>query len=145
MQSDKLAMHWVDRGSEPPQLPGIRAVRTPAWVQFYAHGAGARPTDHDWRLFHNNLKTIFHGLCAYCELPDPGEVDHFQPKSKFPQLVYRWDNWLFSCHPCNQAKREKWPNGGYVNPCSSMAFERPERYFDFSTRTKRIKPKEGLS
>ena len=138
-------MHWVDRGPEPVRLAPIRARHTPGWVRFYERGKGHRPTDHAWQSFRDDLKPAFHGLCAYCEQIDPGEVDHFRPKSQFPDEVYIWSNWLFSCHPCNQAKREKWPDEDYVNPCSTDYSDRPEHYFDFSIGSGRIIARTGLS
>ena len=138
-------MHWVDRGPEPGRLDVVRARETPAWVRCYVHGHGSRPNTHYWTHFRDDLKRPFHGLCAYCEEIDPGEVDHFRPKSKHPHLVYAWDNWVFSCHPCNQAKRELWPLLGYVDPCAVSTTARPERYFAFCMSTGRIIERNGLS
>lgn len=138
-------MHWVDRGAEPVRLSAIRARRTPVWVRHYIYGEGGRPSDHQWQLFRDCLKERFNGLCAYCEQITPGEVDHFRPKSKFPHDVYAWSNWLFSCSPCNRAKREKWPEGGYVDPCATSVLDHPKRYFDFSTRCGKIIVRTGLS
>lgn len=138
-------MHWVDRGPEPQRLASVRARHTWRWVQHYSHGQGDPPTDHAWQAFRSDLMRAFHGLCAYCEQTDPGEVDHFRPKSQFPNEVYVWSNWLFSCHPCNQAKREKWPDEGYVDPCAVDNKDRPEHYFDFSTQRGRIIARATLS
>ena len=138
-------MHWVNRGPEPDRLAPIRVRQTPHWVQCYEQSVGDPPTYHGWRSFRADLKIVFHGLCAYCEQIDPGEVDHFRPKSVFPREVYVWDNWVFSCHPCNHAKGEKWPDAGYIDPCAPNVDDRPESYFDFSTQKGRIEPKLGLS
>lgn len=138
-------MHWVDRGPEPVRLPPVRERHTPGWVRFYAGGEGERPTDHAWQTFRDDLKSVFHGLCAYCEQVDPGEVEHFRPKSRFPEKVYVWSNWLFSCHSCNQAKREKWPDEGYIDPCATISYDRPEHYFEFFIHGGRIIARPGLS
>lgn len=138
-------MHWVDRGPEPLRLCPIRARYTPGWVGYYIDGVGERPTDKAWQSFRNDLKPAFHGLCAYCEQLDPGEVDHFHPKAAFPSEVYAWSNWLFSCHPCNQAKREKWPDEGYVDPCAEDISDRPEFFFDYCPRGGRIIARAELS
>ena len=138
-------MHWVDRGPEPSALAPLRARETPAWVRFYVHQEGSRPNTYHWRPFRNKLKLPFHGLCAYCEEIDPGEVDHFRPKSKFPVEVYVWENWLFSCHACNQAKREQWPTLGYVDPCALNVTDRPEHYFSFCIGSGRIIARQGIS
>lgn len=138
-------MHFVDRGPEPATLKGIRSRRTPKWVGFYRHGKGPKPTDSDWRSFVPELDKAFSGLCAYCESWPKGEVDHFQPKSRFPEQVYEWSNWLFACHDCNQAKGDKWPAKGYVDPCAKSRQARPESFFDFDTFTGEILPRKGLS
>lgn len=49
--------------------------------------------------------------CAYCEtdLTDPStymEVEHFHPKSLYPDLVVEWDNLLPSCKRCNGTKND---------------------------------------
>lgn len=48
--------------------------------------------------------------CAFCECK-PGEsgnieVEHFEPKSLYPEGTYDWDNLLPSCRKCNEAKRD---------------------------------------
>ena len=138
-------MHWIDRGPEPAGLAAIRLRCTSRWVNCYANGIGAKPSDDHWRDFHSHLCRAFAGLCAYCEERDKGVVDHFRPKSKFPALVYEWSNWLFACHSCNQAKRDKWPASGYIDPCSDSPPERPENFFRFDTTTGEILPVLGLS
>ena len=138
-------MHWVDRGPEPGSLEPIRSAYTLKWVQYYRDGVGTKPTDSRWRKFHADLRQVFHGFCAYCEELGKGEVDHFRPKSKFPDLVYHWSNWLFTCHDCNNAKGEKWPIGGYIDPCAKSVSDHPEYYFTFDTLTGEILPMKGLS
>ncbi len=138
-------MHWVDRGPEPIGLRQIRADHTPRWVQYYTKGVGDRPTDSHWRRFHDDLNVVFGGLCAYCEETTKGEIDHFRPKSQFPDLVYSWFNWLFACHECNNAKTGVWPPLGYVDPCAFSRVDRAEHHFVFNTQTGFISPKQSLS
>ncbi len=138
-------MHGVDRGPEPNGLGKIRACYTPRWVQYYTKGVGRKPTDSHWRSFHDDLERVFGGLCAYCEEITNGEVDHFRPKSKFPDLVYCWSNWLFACHDCNQAKSSSWPAGGYVDPCAMSKSDRPECYFAFDVQAGVILANPSLS
>ena len=138
-------MHWVDRGPEPGGLEEIRERYTPRWIQYYRNEVGTKPTDSRWRDFHDELQRRFGSLCGYCESPDRGEVDHFKPKSRFPELVYEWFDWIFACRACNQAKREKWPIDGYVDPCSTSQSRRPETYFTFDTKTGEVVPMKELS
>ena len=134
-------MHWVDRGPEPAGLAAVRARYAPRWVDYF-QGKGSKPGDSRWRDFRDDLCGAFSGLCAYCEEGARGEVDHFRPKSKFPEWVYEWSNWVFACHDCNRLKGDKWPPNGYVDPCSTQ--ERPENFFRFDTTTGEILPKPEL-
>ena len=138
-------MHWVDRGPEPKGLEAIRTKYTAGWLHCYRDGKGRRPNDARWRDFRETLREVFGGLCGYCERRDKGEVDHFHPVSRFPAQVYQWSNWIFSCPTCNQAKRDKWPPSGYVDPCADSENEQPEAYFTFDTLSGMIHPRAGLS
>ena len=138
-------MHRVDRGPEPEGLEAVRSRYTPRWVDHYRNGNGSKPSDSRWRDFHDDLRQVFFGLCAYCEEFDKGEVDHFRPKKRSPELVYEWPNWVFACRHCNSAKGSKWPSGGYVDPCAKTKRTHPESYFTFDMLTGEILPKDGLS
>ena len=138
-------MHWVDRGPEPEGLGEVRSRYMPGWVQYYSEGIGSKPTDSYWRCFNIDLVRAFAGLCAYCEETTKGELDHFRPKSRFPDLVYSWSNWVFACHECNNAKTNAWPTDGYVDPCAKCLTDRPERHFVFDTQTGFILPNRSLS
>jgi uncharacterized protein (TIGR02646 family) len=138
-------MHAVDRGDEPPDLPAVRQRYTPGWVRYYRDGKGKKPTDDHWRKFQPRLSKAFSTICGYCERCYKGQVDHFRPKSAYPELVYEWSNWVFACPTCNQSKGEKWPTAGYVDPCAKARSARPEAYFTFDTKTCEIIPRPGLS
>ncbi|MCE2501093.1 MAG: TIGR02646 family protein [Dehalococcoidia bacterium] len=101
------------------------------------------------------MRKRFHGKCGYCERRCGNEeghqgsrsptVDHFRPRSQYPELTYEWTNWIFSCRQCNvEYKQDKWPSSGYVDPCASEMAERPERYFDYDHSTGELVPKPGL-
>jgi uncharacterized protein (TIGR02646 family) len=138
-------MHTVDRGPEPAGLKKARERLTPRWVRYYRERKGKKPADARWRDFQSALSEVFFNLCAYCEQVCKGEVDHFRPKSLFPEHVYEWSNWVYACHTCNHNKLEKWPRGGYVDPCAKSAQVRPEAHFDFDTKTAEIVPKTGAT
>jgi len=138
-------MHTVSRGAEPGGLRTIRDKYTPGWVQYYRNGTGRKPSDSKWRGFHRDVWNVFFGICGYCEQECKGEVDHFRPKSRFPERVYEWENWVLACHVCNNMKGGKWPAGGYVDPCAKSRNARPEAYFDFDTTTGEILPMTNLS
>ena len=137
-------MHWVDRGPEPDRLEAIRNSNTPRWIDYWKNGIGDEPKDDRWREFREALAQRFLRNCGYCERNTRGEVDHFRPKRRFPELVYDWENWIFSCHECNQAKGDKWSEEGYVDPCAVSESDRPENYFTFNTGNGAITPWRGL-
>ena len=137
-------MHWVDRGREPDALEAVRVQYTQRWVQHYREGLGAKPSENRWRDFREDLGRVFFGLCGYCEEICRGEVDHFRPKSRFPERVYEWANWVFACRDCNGSKLDKWPPGGYIDPCAKSRLARPENFFHFDTSTGEIIPNPGL-
>ena len=138
-------MHWVDRGYAPTDVARYKSQYTQRWVDHYRHGKGSRPNDTYWRRFKTDLDAAFSGLCAYCENETGGQIDHFRPKSRWPELVYCWSNWLFACPECNHGKRDKWPICGYVNPCAGTATDFPEIYFDFNFETGEILAENNLS
>ena len=139
-------MHWVDRGPAPPGLDHVREALTPGWVAHYRDQVGERPPDDRWRNFLDVLGSRFHRICGYCEEAAVlGGVDHFRPKSRFPEIVYSWSNWVFACSKCNSTKQDKWPAGGYVDPCACSCEDRPENFFDFDLDTGEIVAKFGLT
>ena len=138
-------MHLVNRGVEPTGLAPIRARYTQAWIDHYRNGVGRRPTDKRWVDFVNDLGVRFGGCCGYCEGMCKGVVDHYRPKSRFPRLVYSWDNWIFSCHDCNQSKGSQWPRSGFTDPCSPVSFCTAPSCFAFDLKTGEVLPNPNLS
>jgi uncharacterized protein (TIGR02646 family) len=62
---------------------------------------------------HESVKSVLfptsYQKCAFCEcIPDDGgnfvQVEHFYPKSQYPQFCFTWDNFLPCCGKCNLAK-----------------------------------------
>ena len=45
--------------------------------------------------------------CMYCEDSAANEVEHFRPKSLYPELVFAWMNYLYVCGICNKAKSNR--------------------------------------
>ncbi len=44
--------------------------------------------------------------CMYCEDSVAAEVEHFRPKTFYPEVAFSWMNYLYSCGPCNRVKRD---------------------------------------
>ncbi len=68
--------------------------------------------------------------CAFCETK-PGEsgnieVEHFAPKSIYPELTFKWDNFLPVCRKCNGSKST---HDSLVEPIVNPYDDDPEEYF----------------
>ena len=148
-------MRWIDRGPEPKGVGRYAQRFTQSWVDYFQNRIGERPSDFLWSVFRPELGSRSNNICWYCERQCDAEaevgglsstVDHFQPISRFPQLVYEWSNWVFSCRRCNvDNKKDKWPDTGYVDPCAAEAVERPEHFFDYDAATGEIVASGGIS
>lgn len=83
-----------------------------------------------------------HYKCAFCECK-PGEsgnieIEHFEPKSIYPDLTFEWDNLLPSCRKCNEAKGDF---DTRVRSIINPAKEDPEALLTYSFL--RITPRKG--
>lgn len=47
--------------------------------------------------------------CMYCLLTHGTDIEHFWPKSKYPQHMFQWPNLLLCCSECNEFKGEWFP------------------------------------
>jgi 5-methylcytosine-specific restriction endonuclease McrA len=93
------------------------------------------PKGTKWSQHKPDLKEDFNCRCGYCDSYDGFrhtyfEVDHFIPKDFFGPLgnisLTQYDNLVYSCKFCNNAKLAKWPsqrediyhinNEGFVDP-----------------------------
>ena len=76
------------------------------------------------------------GKCAYCECQLDIEskdvtIDHFLPKSNYPNMVLQWENLLPSCLRCNRDKNdysEKIVDPCIDNPQEYLALNKKNRY-----------------
>lgn len=65
-------------------------------------------------LLRADLEKLTAGHCSYCDgwpLRDSERtpaIDHFEPKSKTPELAFTWTNLYITCNHCNSWKGEKW-------------------------------------
>jgi len=81
------------------------------------------------------LVKMFHGKCAYCESQirhiDYGHIEHYRPKSIFPELTYSWSNLLLACGVCNGKahKGDKFPQNHEGGPLINPGFDDPDAHF----------------
>jgi uncharacterized protein (TIGR02646 family) len=64
-----------------------------------------------WREILYDLHKSYNGICAYSAqwIPydqDAATVDHFLPKSSYPQFAYEWSNYRLASRRMNSRKRE---------------------------------------
>jgi hypothetical protein len=95
----------------------------------FSHREPAPLSTNDYRRFRPYIREDFSTCCAYClltELLGSGkenfELDHFKPRSRFPELVSEYKNIYYACHVCNNIKRDSWP----LNELADQGY----RYFD---------------
>ena len=98
-------MHSVRRSPEPAFLADVR--RTYARWQ---------DVDSPTRVqVRDALARDFGRICAYCEQPcqwptrtgslrNEETIDHFRPRSRFPNLQFDWLNLLYACKRCNRSQ-----------------------------------------
>ena len=85
------------------------------------------------------LETMFRGKCCYCESKVTpvayGDIEHFYPKSRYPDKTFLWENLLFSCQICNEGcKGDKFPLDADGNPLlidPSDGITNPNQHLDF--------------
>ena len=81
-----------------------------------------------YQTYKKFLQIEFERVCVYCRQPDTSApnlnfgVDHYRPKSKFPDLSCVYENLYYCCGTCNTYKSNYWPliesSSRYiVNPC----------------------------
>ena len=159
-------MHSVRRSPEPGFLAAIRQTHT-RWRDL------DRPTRVQVR---DALARDFGRICAYCEQPchwptrtsnsrNEETIDHFRPRSRFPNLQFDWLNLIYACRRCNQSKDDGWPGADdpqrhrlltalyrprytavseYVDPNAVDGQRQAGDFFDFNFETGEIKPADEL-
>lgn len=85
----------------------------------------------NYRHYKSRLREDFSYCCVYCTVhenewggPRHFHVEHFRPKSTFPDLETDYDNLMYACDVCNCYKGDDWPSDdptadgkGYLDPC----------------------------
>jgi uncharacterized protein (TIGR02646 family) len=66
--------------------------------------------------------------CMLCSGSEAAQVEHFRPKTIFPELAMTWENFLWCCGVCNQAKGNRFPpdtefSGKFINPIDENVWE----------------------
>lgn len=68
---------------------------------------------------------MFKGCCAYCEGSYEGtsypQIEHFKPKSLYPELMFDYNNMNLACQMCNMTKLGKYDEK-LINPTKCHAY-----------------------
>lgn len=87
------------------------------------------------RMLANSKKS----RCCFCSYEDPTELDHFLPKSVFPEFSILPINLIPSCHRCNKLKASATPTSAancYIHPYyeeyADLVWLETRLNFDFS-------------
>lgn len=56
---------------------------------------------------HQKLYTVGDGVrrCHYCEDSRATDIEHFRPKTLYPELCFVWSNYLYACSGCNSHRK----------------------------------------
>ena len=78
----------------------------------------------------DTLLSVTHSKCVFCEgRPSEcgdDEIDHFKPKSVYPEFTFNWDNLFITCRICNRNKRD---HDVVKNKIINPAKDNPDCYF----------------
>ncbi|MBI4876871.1 MAG: TIGR02646 family protein [Acidobacteria bacterium] len=109
------------------------------------HAGGNWATPQAKRLLREALVRLTHGKCAFCEsrlgVASWEEMEHYHPKSLYPELTFEWTNLFPVCGVCNARKGQQDHRGALLKPDE----EDPERYFWVHPDSGRLDPALGLS
>lgn len=73
--------------------------------------------------------------CMYCLDSHGSDIDHFRPKSVWPQRMYRWSNLLLCCTFCGRLKGGQFPMRGRRALLVDPSRENPWDHLDFDPET----------
>ena len=98
----------------------------------------------DYRKYKPYLRIDFEYRCAYCGITEYRwgsernfVVEHFRPRSRFPDLATVYSNLYYACNRCNDLKGDTWPSPleielGYMwpDPCACEVYREHLRELD---------------
>lgn len=143
-------MEKIDRTPPPPPLDN------PEWVKASnntAQQAQHSGRTHAWRM-HNGVRVnqiilpeligMTHDHCAFCDCRlnygkrnSAAEIEHFRPKSQYPEHWYTWENLFPICGTCNKSKLQKFDEDLLKPDLPEYTFS---RYFLFDFKSGQLIP-----
>ena len=137
-------MHKMERPAPPDCLSA-------SWLGWTEDFVAARKLDSkhpfSWRSqtcyqeIRRQLSIMTQAHCAFCDGPIGVEsrktVDHFRPKSTFPEFVYEWNNLFPCCDMCQSNKLEEFDPALLKPDEREYAFD---KYFVANFKTGEVEP-----
>ena len=111
-------MIFIHRGRERTSCPDLSSIRERELTRVRAEIANGEPVSEkllgpSYRVARDPLRQAQRRKCCYCEVKPNSQrwhtVEHVRPKSYYWWLTWTWDNLLFACHDCNNAKLDQFP------------------------------------
>jgi len=135
------------RKLERTDVPACLRENAPAWTEAFM---AARQQDSGYKFrwhrdcypeIRQQLREMTQGHCAFCDGPVGIEsretVEHFRPKSRFPELAYQWENLFPCCDVCQANKRERFEDGLLKPDAHDYDFN---RYFVVNYQSGELEP-----
>ncbi|GAB4194000.1 MAG: HNH endonuclease [Roseiflexaceae bacterium] len=80
--------------------------------------------------------------CMYCVDSEGHDIDHFWPKSSYPERMFHWINMLLCCPKCGRLKSNKFPLDSNNEPLLiDPTVDDPWQFLEFDPRTGNIVPR----
>ncbi|MDJ0842174.1 MAG: TIGR02646 family protein [Acidobacteriota bacterium] len=147
-------MEKIERTPAPAWLEEKAAAWGKEWAEKYAAGAGS--AGFTWRQHKKNgypqlrekLITMTVGHCAFCDGFPLGErklvfsIEHFRPKTRFPELAYEWTNLFPACLACQHKKGDSFDDQLLKPDDGDYGFD---TFFQINWSNGRIEPRAGQS
>ena len=76
--------------------------------------------------------------CMYCCDSHATDIEHFWPKSPYPDRMFLWPNFLLCCTECGRFKGDRFPVEGGVPVLVDPSTDDPWQFLDFDPATGNI-------
>ena len=131
-------MNKIDRSISPK--PACLIDKADEWRDNFIKKIKKAPSYWNWHQYNKEkvvdiltkgLSIISHFHCSYCGIfplkqsVGGRSIDHFKPKSKFPELAFEWENLFIACSDCQQIKGNNYPSLPPLKP------DHPNYKFDY--------------
>ena len=110
------------------------------------HAAGALHATEEWkaarraatvRAVHATLRSMMgdRERCMYCLDSHGSDIEHFWPKTPYPERMFQWLNLLLCCTECGRFKGDEFPLSNGLPLLVDPTVEEPWEHLDFDTDT----------